>query len=101
MRALRYSEYGGPEVLSLGEAPEPHAGSGQVRVAVRAASVNPIDHKIRSGAMGGDPAALPRIPGVDAAGVVDEVGPGVDGVAVGDEVLGIGSATCSPPSPRR
>jgi NADPH:quinone reductase-like Zn-dependent oxidoreductase len=93
MRALLYSEYGGPEVLSVGEAPEPHAGRGQVRVAVRAASVNPVDHKIRSGAMGGDPAALPRIPGVDAAGVVDEVGEGVDGVAVGDEVLGIGSAT--------
>jgi NADPH:quinone reductase-like Zn-dependent oxidoreductase len=93
MRALLYSEYGGPEVLSVGEAPEPHAGSGQVRVRVRAASVNPVDYKIRSGAMGGDPAALPRIPGVDAAGVVDEVGPGVEGVAVGDEVLGVGSAT--------
>jgi NADPH:quinone reductase-like Zn-dependent oxidoreductase len=93
MRALRYSEYGGPEVLAVGEAPEPHAGPGQVRVAVRAASVNPIDHKLRSGAMGADPDALPRIPGVDAAGVVDEVGPGVQGVVVGDEVLGIGSAT--------
>jgi NADPH:quinone reductase-like Zn-dependent oxidoreductase len=95
MRALRYTEYGGPEVLALGEAPEPHAGPGQVRIAVRASSVNPIDHKVRSGAMGVDPAALPKIPGVDAAGVVDEVGPGVDGVAVGDAVLGLGSATAA------
>jgi NADPH:quinone reductase-like Zn-dependent oxidoreductase len=95
MRALQYSEYGGPEVLMVGEAPEPHAAPGQVRVAVRASSVNPVDHKVRSGAMGGDPAALPKIPGVDAAGVVDEVGPGVDGVAVGDAVLGLGSATAA------
>jgi NADPH:quinone reductase-like Zn-dependent oxidoreductase len=96
MRALRYTEYGGPEVLSVGEAPEPHAGPGQVRVRVRAASVNPADTKIRSGAMGGgDPAALPRVPGVDGAGVVDEVGQGVDGVEVGDEVLGLGSATAA------
>jgi NADPH:quinone reductase-like Zn-dependent oxidoreductase len=95
MRALRYTEYGGPEVLSVGEAPEPHAGPGQVRVRVRAASVNPIDTKVRSGTMGGDPAALPRTPGVDAAGVVDEVGDGVDDVAVGDPVMGLGSATAA------
>lgn len=95
MRALTYSQYGGPEVLSVQDVPEPHAGPGQVRVAVRASSVNPIDHKIRSGAMGGDPAALPRVPGVDGAGVVDEVGEGVEGVAVGDEVLGMGSATAA------
>jgi NADPH:quinone reductase-like Zn-dependent oxidoreductase len=95
MRALRYSEYGGPEVLAVGEAPDPHAGPGQVRIVVRASSVNPVDYKVRSGAMGGDPAALPRIPGVDAAGVVDEVGSGVDGVAVGDAVLGLGSATAA------
>jgi NADPH:quinone reductase-like Zn-dependent oxidoreductase len=95
MRAARYTEYGGPEVLSVGDAPEPHAGPGEVRVRVRAASVNPVDTKIRSGAMGGDPAALPRIPGVDAAGVVDEVGEGADDVAVGDLVLGLGSATAA------
>jgi NADPH:quinone reductase-like Zn-dependent oxidoreductase len=95
MRALRYSTYGGPEVLEVVEVPEPHAGAGQVRVAVRASSVNPVDHKIRSGAMGADPGALPRIPGVDAAGVVGEVGPGVNGVQVGDEVLGLGSATAA------
>jgi NADPH:quinone reductase-like Zn-dependent oxidoreductase len=95
MRALRYTEYGGPDVLSLAEMPEPQAGPGQVRVRVRASSVNPADTKMRAGTMGGDPAALPRTPGFDAAGVVDQVGPGVDGVAPGDEVLGLGSATAA------
>jgi NADPH:quinone reductase-like Zn-dependent oxidoreductase len=89
MRAVRYEEYGGPEVLHVAEVPEPHAGPGQIRVAVRAAGVNAIDWKIRSGMMsGGQPLAEPRIPGVEAAGVVDEVGDGVDGVSPGDEVLG-------------
>jgi len=46
MRALQFTAYGGPEVLEWGEAPEPHAGGGQVRIAVRAASVNPIDWKV-------------------------------------------------------
>ena len=51
MWALQYTEYGGPEVISLGEAPEPHAGPGQIRIVVRAAGVNPIDWKVRSGMM--------------------------------------------------
>lgn len=94
MFALQFTEYGGPEVMTVGEAPEPHAGPGQVRVAVRATSVNPIDWKIRSGLMAGGAAlAEPTIPGVDGAGVVDEVGPGVDGVEIGDEVFGLGKAT--------
>lgn len=95
MRALQFTEYGGPEVLEVGEAPEPHAGPGQVRVAVKAASVNPIDWKIRSGMMaGGQPLADPpgRL-GFDASGTVDEVGEGVTGVAVGDEVFGLGRNT--------
>ena len=49
MFALQYTEYGGPEVLRLGEAPEPHAGPEQIRIVVRAASVNPIDWKLLSG----------------------------------------------------
>ena len=49
MFALQFTEYGGPEVLSLADAPEPHAGPGQIRIVVRAASVNAIDWKIRSG----------------------------------------------------
>jgi NADPH:quinone reductase-like Zn-dependent oxidoreductase len=92
--ALQFKEYGGPEVLAVVEAPEPHAGPGQVRVAVRATSINPIDWKIRSGRFArGAALAAPMIPGRDGAGVVDEVGPGVEGVALGDEVFGLGSAT--------
>ena len=89
MRAVQFDEYGGPEVLHVGEAEEPHAGPGQVRVAVRAAGVNPIDWKRRSGAMAQVmPAEFPSTPGDEVAGVVDEVGDGVDDVAVGDEVFG-------------
>jgi NADPH:quinone reductase-like Zn-dependent oxidoreductase len=94
MRALQYKAYGGPEVLEWAEAPDPHAGPGQVRVAVRAASVNPIDWKAFSGAMsGGEPLAGTGYLGSDAAGVVDEVGEGVTGVSVGDEVFGRGRNT--------
>ena len=94
MRALQYKAYGGPEVLEWAEAPDPHAGSGQIRIAVRAASVNPIDWKAFSGAMsGGEPMAGTGYLGADAAGVVDEVGDGVTGVAVGDEVFGRGRTT--------
>lgn len=94
MRALQFTTYGGPEQLAWAEAPEPHAGPGQVRVAVRAASVNPIDWKMLSGAMAQDERPeRPVLLGFDAAGVVDEVGDGVDGVAVGDEVFGRGSGT--------
>lgn len=94
MQAAQLTQYGGPEVLDIGEAPEPHPGPGQVRVVVHAASINPIDWKIRSGAMasGGAP-AQPVILGFDAAGVVDEIGDGVSGVSLGDAVLGLGSAT--------
>jgi len=94
MRALQFTTYGGPEVLTWADAPEPHAGPGQIRIAVRAASVNPIDWKILSGAMSGSqPLAGTGYLGYDAAGVVDEVGEGVEGVSVGDDVLGRGGAT--------
>jgi NADPH:quinone reductase-like Zn-dependent oxidoreductase len=94
MRALLYKAYGGPEVLEWAEAPDPHAGPGQIRIAVRGASVNPIDWKAFSGAMsGGEPLAGTGYLGNDAAGVVDEVGDGVTGVAVGDEVFGRGQHT--------
>ncbi len=94
MRALQFTSYGGPEVLQWAEAPDPHAGSGQLRIAVRAASVNPIDWKVLGGAMSdGRPMSGTGYLGYDAAGVVDEVGEGVTGVSVGDEVLGRGSNT--------
>jgi NADPH:quinone reductase-like Zn-dependent oxidoreductase len=88
MRAAVYTAAGIPaEVLSVTDIDEPHAGPGQVRVAVRAAGVNPIDWKIVRGLTGKSPAA-PTVPGIDAAGVVDEVGEGVTGVRVGDAVFG-------------
>jgi NADPH:quinone reductase-like Zn-dependent oxidoreductase len=94
MRALQFTEYGGPEVLKWGEAPVPHAGPGQIRIAVRAASVNPVDWKLLAGALsGGQPLAGTGYLGYDAAGVVDEVGEGVIGVSAGDEVFGRGPDT--------
>lgn len=94
MKASQFSEYGGPEVLQVVEVDEPHAGAGQVRIAVRAAGVNGIDWKIRAGHMREMlPLSFPAGTGLDAAGVVDEIGDGVTGVAVGDAVFGSGSAT--------
>jgi NADPH:quinone reductase-like Zn-dependent oxidoreductase len=94
MHALQFSSYGGPEVLTWADAPEVHAGPGQIRVAVRAASVNPIDWKTYAGTLsGGKPMSGTGYLGFDAAGVVDEVGDGVTGVSVGDEVLGLGRNT--------
>jgi NADPH:quinone reductase-like Zn-dependent oxidoreductase len=85
VKAIRYSQFGGPEVLELVELPDPHPGPGQIRVAVRAAAVNPVDWKMRRGLMGGD---LPQTTGREVAGVVDELGEGVTGVAPGDRVFG-------------
>lgn len=94
MFALQYREYGDHDVLRLEDAPEPHAGPGQVRITVRATSVNPFDWKLRAGYLAGMvPVTFPAIPGTDASGIVDEVGEGVQGVAVGDEVFGLGSRT--------
>ncbi len=94
MKAVQFAVYGGPEVLTVVEVEAPHAGPGQVRIAVRAAGVNGIDWKIRAGFMREMmPLPLPAGTGVDAAGVIDEIGPGVTGVAVGDEVFGSGSGT--------
>jgi NADPH:quinone reductase-like Zn-dependent oxidoreductase len=94
MQAIRYAQYGGPEVLELVETEAPHAGPGQIRIAVQAAGVNGIDWKIRSGAMREQIAlTLPAGTGNDAAGIVDEVGAGIDGVGVGDAVFGSGRWT--------
>jgi NADPH:quinone reductase-like Zn-dependent oxidoreductase len=94
MFALQFTEYGGPEVIRLGEAPEPHAGPGQIRIVVRAASVNAADWKYRSGMYAqGKPLEGTGYLGYDAAGVVDEVGEGVTGVAIGDDVFGRGTGT--------
>ncbi|MGY0497490.1 NADP-dependent oxidoreductase [Nocardia sp. FBN12] len=94
MKKVIFAEFGGPDVLQLIDAEEPHAGPGQIRVAVRAAGVNPVDWRLREGQiLGAHPIELPAGVGLDAAGVVDEVGEGVDDVEVGDHVFGEGSST--------
>lgn len=85
-RAIVYRETGPADVLRLEDVDEPQAAAGQVRVAVRATAVNPVDWKIRSGAFGAT--SPPATPGIDVAGVVDQVGDGVTDVAVGDDVFG-------------
>lgn len=89
MRAVRFDEYGAPKVLHLTEVPEPQAEPGQVRVRVQAFSINPMEYKIRSGSWsGGRPLTAPQGTARDVAGVVDQVGEGVSGCAVGDRVYG-------------
>ncbi|MEU9133407.1 NADP-dependent oxidoreductase [Kitasatospora sp. NPDC048540] len=86
--AITYASYGGPDVLTLTEVDTPEPGPGQVRIKVRAASVNPLDLKLRSGLMASvRPAQFPVRPGFDVAGVVDRAGEGA-GAAVGDEIFG-------------
>ncbi|MEV6350440.1 NADP-dependent oxidoreductase [Actinoplanes sp. NPDC051851] len=84
MYAVAFDRFGGPEVLRWTTAEPPHPGPGQIRIRVRAAGVSPADLGLRGG---GTPMSarlpLPHIPGVDAAGVVDELGPGVPGEAPG------------------
>ncbi|RDI44714.1 NADP-dependent oxidoreductase [Nocardia mexicana] len=94
MKAQRFAEYGGPDVLKLTEVAEPHAGPGRVRIAVRAAGVNPHDWRVREGQFRRiRPIELPAGVGQDAAGIVDEVGDGVTGIEVGAPVFGRGSNT--------
>ncbi|MET9821583.1 MULTISPECIES: NADP-dependent oxidoreductase [Streptomyces] len=94
MRKVSFAEFGGPDVLQLIDAEEPHAGPGRIRIAVRAAGVNPVDWRIREGqVLGAHPISLPSGVGLDAAGIVDEVGEGVAGVEVGDPVFGEGADT--------
>jgi NADPH:quinone reductase-like Zn-dependent oxidoreductase len=86
MRAVVVSEFGGPEQLRLGQAADPVPGPGQVRVAVQAAGVNPVDAGNRAD---GRWAGLrePCILGYDIAGVIDSTGPGATGLAPGDRVM--------------
>ncbi len=83
MRAIRVHEYGGPEVFKLEEITLPEPGGGEALVTVEAAGVNFIDVYHRTGLY---PGALPFTPGMEAAGVVEAVGPGVYEVEVGDRV---------------
>lgn len=88
MRAVRYHNHGGPEVLQVEEVKAPKPGAGEVRVEVHAAGVNPVDTYFREGAYA--PASLPWTPGSDLAGIVDAVGKGVEAFDVGDRVFGTG-----------
>lgn len=87
MKAIRIHEYGGPEVLRYEDAPKPTPAEGDVLVRVHAAGINPVDWKVRQGYLREKiPYPLPFIPGWDLSGVVEEIGPGATGFAVGDEV---------------
>jgi len=89
MRAVVFDQFGGPEVLHLGEVPEPEAGPGQIRVRVEAVGLNAFDGKVRSGAMEAQfRTRLPAVPGLEVSGVVDQVGADIAGVAEGDRVTG-------------
>jgi NADPH2:quinone reductase len=85
VRAVGITAKGGPEVLTVIDRPVREPGEGEVRIAVRAAAVNPTDAGLRE--MGGGDLPAPWTPGMDAAGTIEAVGPGVDRLAVGDEVM--------------
>jgi NADPH:quinone reductase-like Zn-dependent oxidoreductase len=93
MRAVEFSQYGPPSVVHVAEIEAPHAGPGQIRIAVRVSGLSTGEVSIRSGKLREIvPARFPWRSGFDAAGVVDEIGDGVTGVAAGDEVFGMAPA---------
>lgn len=87
MRAVGFTTHGGPDVLEVLDLPEPHAGFGEVRIRVHAAAVNPTDTLQRS--VRRQEAGPPWVPGMDVAGVVDEVGDGLGVLSVGDPAMAI------------
>ncbi|MGO9857216.1 MAG: quinone oxidoreductase family protein [Acidimicrobiales bacterium] len=92
MRAVGITRFGGPEVLHVVELPDPEAGPGEVRIRVRAAAVNPTDTQLRSGARAErlKDVPAPHVPGMDVAGVLEQVGAGVvTELQVGDRVMAI------------
>ena len=94
MKAIQFSRYGGPDVLDIVEIDPPHPGPGEVRIRVRAAGVNPADWKRREGQYRAfEDVNFPAGVGIEASGIVDEVGPGISNTFVGDAVFGYGEAT--------
>jgi NADPH:quinone reductase-like Zn-dependent oxidoreductase len=94
MKAIVVHQYGGPEVLKFEEYPDPVAGPGEVLVRVAAASVNPIDYKRRAGlTQDFYPMKFPGLIGVDMAGTVVKIGPGVEGFSAGDQVFAMADNT--------
>ncbi|WP_026197543.1 NADP-dependent oxidoreductase [Sciscionella marina] len=90
MRVVQFNEYGPPTVMQVATVEEPHTGPGQIRIGVRASGLTTGEVRVRSGALRAMvPVSLPYRTGFDAAGVVDEVGEGVAGVSIGDEVFGM------------
>lgn len=88
--SITIAGFGGAEMMGTGEFDDRMPGPGEVRIAVRAAGVNPIDFKIRNGWLRDVfPSTFPYVPGSEVAGVVDSVGSDVDGIAVGDGVVAI------------
>lgn len=88
MKAVRFHEFGGPDVLRLEDVDVPEPGAGEVRLRVAATTFNPVDGGIRGGWLQGPfPVELPHVPGIEVAGTVDALGPDVTGVAAGDAVV--------------
>src|SRR5690349_7432120 len=90
MKAIVVNEFGGPEVMQLRDAADPRPSSGEVLVRIRAIGVNPVDTYIRSWTYARKP-SLPYIPGVDAAGEIEALGPDVTGFSLGDRVYVFGT----------
>ena len=89
MKAVRFHEYGGPEVLRYEDVEQPVPGPGEVRVRVAGTTFNPVDDGIRGGYLQGPfPVTLPHVPGIEVAGTVDALGEGVNGLSVGEAVVG-------------
>jgi NADPH:quinone reductase-like Zn-dependent oxidoreductase len=89
MKTVRFHEYGAPDVLRYEDVDEPVPGTGQVRVRVAATTFNGVDGNIRAGFMQGlMPLTLPHTPGLDVAGTIDALGEGVNGLGLGDQVVG-------------
>ena len=89
MKAVRFDEYGGTEVLKVVDVPRPAPGAGQILVQVKAAGINPGEAKIRAGLLHSRwPATFPSGQGSDLAGIVSETGPGGSSFSAGDEVIG-------------
>src|SRR6202023_769651 len=96
VKAVRYDEFGGIDVLRVEEVERPVPGDGQVLVRVKAAGINPSEAVIRTGALAQMfPSTFPSGQGSDLAGVVEEVGAGADGFSPGDEVIGFSNRRAS------
>jgi len=88
MKAVRFHEYGDPDVLRYEDVEQPIPGAGQARLRVAGSAFNPVDDGIRGGYLQGPfPVTLPHTPGIDVSGTVDAIGDGVTNVGVGDAVI--------------